>query len=209
MSLPVTIHFMSEVASDSAEPRAVRRLHAFVLPLATLSVFLVGLAALLSFSPLNEMPDTYCQTVLHPPSGSGCSDVLSRRWHWIAVVLGPAAVLAALAVFTRRRAGPLRMSGARAAAAALMLTAIALGLTAGSYLTVGKNHEMCGSTLSRVDEHGTYSPDRPLECAASYADSRFNAWTFGLLGLAVFLLASGIELDEEARAQRATRLPAL
>lgn len=199
---------MSEVASNSAEPSAVRRLHALVLPLATLSLFLVGLAVLLSFSPLNEMPDTYCQTVLHPPSGSGCSDVLSRRWHWIAVVLVSAAVFAALAVFTLRRAGRLRMSGARAAAAALMLTAIALGLTAGSYLTVGKNHEQCGSTLSRVDEHGTYSPDRPLACAASYADSRFHAWTFGLLGLAVFLMASGIELDEGTRAQRTTRVAA-
>ena len=97
-----------------------------------------GAAVVLS---VKRDPDTYCQTVLHPPSGSGCSDVLSRRWHWIAVVLVSAAVFAALAVFTLRRAGRLWMSGARAAPAALMLTAIALGLTAGSYLTVGKNHE--------------------------------------------------------------------
>ncbi|HZC73689.1 MAG TPA: hypothetical protein VE442_23560 [Jatrophihabitans sp.] len=193
---------MVEVGSRPAGLSTQRWLRVAFPLLATLSGLFLGVAVLLALSPLNELPDTACQTVLDPPHGAGCSDIISRRWHWIAWILVAAVVLAVLAALARRR-GLRRMNAARLAAVALMLASVGLGLTAGWYLTVGKNSDDCGSTLSRVDEHGDYSPDRPKMCASSYADSRAAAWTFGLLGLAVFLTAGGIEVREEARAQRA------
>ena len=84
------------------------RWRALTLPLATLAVFALGVAVLLAFSPLNEMPDTYCQTVLSPPGDDVCSEVVSRRWQWIAVVLAVAGIAAVLAVLVRHRYGRAR-----------------------------------------------------------------------------------------------------
>lgn len=180
-------------------PRVAR---AAALPLAVLALTGMGLMVLLALSPLNEMPDTYCQTALRPAVGAGCSEVTERRWRWIVCVAAVVAALAVGAWRTRRGVGPLPINRVRGLAAIVLLAGAALALVAAAYLTIGKNHAECGSTLSRVDEHGSYAPDRPKECAPSYAASRRDAWIFGLLSLAVFgggavLNGSGDRSDSE------------
>jgi hypothetical protein len=187
--------------------RGVRWQRAAYLPLATLAVFGVAVAVLLARSPLNEMPDTYCETVLQSPVG-GCAAVAARRWRWIAWVLGFAVVLAAAAVVVGRRwrprgwgRGP--MIALRVAALVWMLVAVSLGIAAGSYLTIGVNGGMCGSTLSRVDERGEYNRDHPMLCAPSYAASRAHAWKLGLVGLAAFAAGTVTEaIDRRAAIYR-------
>lgn len=192
-----TISLMMQGGPPTTAERPVeRRWRAVVVPLAVLAFFCVCLAVLLVFSPLNETPDTYCQTVTRPPAGEGCSPVTARRWRWIWWVLALAAVLAVSAWLARRRHGGRRFTRVRGAALVLMLAAVVLGSVSAAFLTIGKNHDMCGSTLSRVDEHGLYSPDRPKDCAPSYASSRADAWVFGLFALAVF--AAGAMLEGRA-----------
>jgi len=162
-----------------------------------LALFGVGLAVLLAFSPLSETPDTYCQTVLRPTSGEACSPVISRRWLWIGWVLAAAIVLAVSAWWFRRRAGARRFTPGRLVGALLMFAAIGLASVGAGYLTIGENQDECGSTLSRVDEHGAYAPDRPKECAPSYAASRRAAWILGLVSLTVFGTGAVLEARAE------------
>jgi hypothetical protein len=167
---------------------------ALFVALTSLALFAVAVAVLLAFTPLNELPDTYCQSVAHAPiGGDGCTDVLARRRHWIAVMAVIALVLAAGAVTARRLRGRRRLSRARVVGVGLFVVSGVLGLVAAAYLTIGIDHEMCGSTLSRVDPQGSYSPDRPPYCAPRYAASRADAWGTGLAALLAF--GAGVTLE--------------
>jgi hypothetical protein len=177
---------------------------ALFAPLVTLILFAVALAVLLALSPLWELPDTYCQTVLRPPKGDGCAQVTSRRWHWIVVVLFGAAVLTVVAVLARRRS-----TGAATAApvqVGLLLCAFAVGLVGAAFLTIGRNHDQCGSTLSRIDPYGSYAPARPALCARSYAASRHDAWICA--GVAGAALAAATALGVRRRENGPTGPPA-
>lgn len=189
----------------------VRWQRAAYLPLATLAVFGIAVAFLLARSPLNEMPDTYCETVFDPASG-GCTAVVARRLRWIGWVVGLSVLLAVASAVVGRRWGPRRsgrrpMTVLRVAAWATMLAAVVLGVAAASYLTIGVNGGMCGSTLSRVDPHGSYSADHPRLCAPSYAASHAKARTRGLLGFAALVVGTVAEARDGAGAsQRRRRL---
>ena len=169
--------------------RVRRRWRAASAPLLAVAVIAVGVAVLLAVSPLNEMPDTYCQSALRPPGHGVCSHVVARRWHWIVVVLVVAAVLGVVGLLLRR-GGPRHSTPSGRALLWVLGVAVVVELGAAAYLTVGMNHELCGSTLSRVDESGVYDSQRPATCAAAYADSRQAAWILGLLGGALLVGAS-------------------
>ena len=167
--------------------------------LLTVVVFCAALECLLIFTPLWELPDTYCQTAVNPPAGDGCSVVTTRRWHWIIVVALLAIALLGLALVVRRKRHEVRrrQAAASAIAAGICLLSVALASIAAAYLLIGKNSEMCGSTLSRVDPQGLYSPDRPKICAASYAASRHAALVDGLLAVVSFAGSAVVGLQCE------------
>ena len=162
-----------------------------------LALFGAGLATLLLLSPLNETPDTYCQTALRPASVDPCSDAVTRRWQWIGWVAAAAIVLAVLAWWLHRRSDRRPITPSRVIASALMLVGVGLAIVAAAYLTIGENQDQCGSTLSRVDEDGVYAPDRPKECAPSYASSQRVAWITGLVSLGVFAAGAVLEARSE------------
>lgn len=196
---------------------ARRLLSSAFLPLLALASTSLLVGVLLAVTPLNELPDTYCQRLVSPPGGSGCDAVTARRLHWVIVVAVVALLAIALTVAAARsRRSAYRGSASphdrvrrgvnrRIAAAVLTLVAVELAMVGAAFLTVGLEHDTCGSTLSRVDPEGSYSPDRPIFCAPSYARSRAAAWWAG--GLAVTALAGATALDHSARGQRDRELP--
>ncbi len=154
-------------------------------PLVALGLGALALAVLLAITPLWELPDTFCQYVVDPPSGAGCQDVQARRQHWIAWVLVAAFVVFLTARMIARRTVPPAGRPPRVARW-LLVVAVALALGAATFLTYGRGHEFCGSTLSRVDPDGVYSPGKPAACEPSYAASRSDARVLGISALVVF-----------------------
>ena len=163
--------------------------------LAALAVFAAAISLLLAITPLWETPDTNCQRVLSPPpSGSGCGDIVVRREHWIAIVIGIAVLLAAATVAARRR----RSAGRRTprGVMAILALSVVLGIAGAGFLTIGDNYRQCGSTLSRIDPGGDFN--RPQECASTYAASRIDAWILGLLAAAFSVAAMAFEARRQA-----------
>jgi len=144
-----------------------------------LTVFAFGLALLLSLTPLWETPDTSCKTVWTAPPD--CSEIVTRREHWIVIVVGLGVLTLCLAIVTWRRRARLRK--ASPLVPTLMLLGVLVGLGGAAYLTIGDNYSMCGSTLSRVDPFGDYDPGRPHDCASSYSHSRTTAWLLGAIAV--------------------------
>jgi hypothetical protein len=167
---------VSESGSTQGDARAL------LLPFA--SIALTGALTLVMFvtTPLWELADTYCGTVARPTAGTQCSAIVRRRELWAVVASGAAAVgLVGLAIACwRARMRGYRVTGKAAAlAAGGLFLALSLAATAWWLLLVGKDGEVCGSTLSRLDPYGTYSQERAMACESSYAASRHLAWIFG------------------------------
>jgi hypothetical protein len=203
---------------------ARRVLSSAFLPLLALGSTALLVGVLLAVTPLNETPDTYCERLTSPPVGSGCDAVTTRRLHWVIVAAVVALLAIALTVAAARsrvaaarprraihldRATPhdraTRPVNRRIAAAVLTCAAVALATVAAGFLTIGLDHDMCGSTLSRVDPDGSYAPDRPVLCAPSYADSRAAAWWAG--GLAVTALVGATALDRSSLLRQDQQAP--
>lgn len=172
---------------------------ALALPLLALAVLSTAVAVLLTLSPLNGLPDTYCQTVLSPPAGVGCSPVISHRWHLIALALVGALAFAAMAFVAGRASERSLFSRTGAPAIALAVAGVMLGLVAATYLAIGTNNDACGSILSKVDEHGSYAPDRPALCAPSYHAAWSAAGSTGALGFVALTGATALEMAAARR----------
>lgn len=163
------------------------------LPLMALAVLGAAIAVLLVFSPLWGLPDTYCQTVLSRPVGGGCSRIVAHRWMLIAVALALALVLCAAGLGARAGSNRSGFSRIRLVVLGLLALTVILGLSAASFVAIGTDNGFCGSLLSRVDEHGSYSPDHPRLCAPTYDAGWTGAWITAGLGVATLTSASWLE----------------
>jgi hypothetical protein len=168
-----------------ARPAPSRPLSAVSWTLGAVAVIAFGVAIMLGFTNLWETPNTSCGQVatslVH--SRHGCDAIVTRREHWMIAVGVVMVVLAALAVALRGRGWD--RPRPTALVVAVLLAAIAAGISAAGRLTVGDRE--CGSTLSRVDEFGTYNPGKPQRCAPRYDDARAGAWAAGAISVAGLL----------------------
>lgn len=176
-------------------------LTALALPAFTLAVLSLAVALLLVFSPLYGLPDTSCQNVVTQPAGGGCSAQISHRWHLIAMAVAVAAVLALAGFLARGRRSRPTVSPARRVALGLAAASVMLGLGAAASLSIGMDNNDCGSVLSKLDQYGSYSLDRPAMCAPSYQQAWRTAWTTGALGVAALVASTMLEIVVVRRRQ--------